>query len=236
MNNANTNDFIEGATYLDVKHDNRRRLAAQPAHYMVLEIPQSDSESIKLNLYKTKVYSQDANVIIASNGSTKTPEQGQHYWGVVQGDIEHSLAAISISDYEISGIVQMGATQYVLGKMDNSEQEIFYPSDKLNAFPNFTLDELEAPNGAKIPTFESFKAFGAESDDLCMKLYVEAESDMYRHHGSIEETQAWIEAAWSQVFILYKNEGIDMTIKTLKIWDIEDPYTSTDTVGKLYKF
>jgi len=77
---------------------------------MVLEIPQSDSESIKLNLYKTKVYSQDAKVITASNGSTETPEQGQHYWGVVQGDVEHSLAAISISDHEISGIVQMGAT------------------------------------------------------------------------------------------------------------------------------
>jgi hypothetical protein len=38
------------------------------------------------------------------------------------------------------------------------------------------------------------------------------------------------------VFILYKNEGIDMAIKTLKIWDVEDPYTSRNTVGKLYAF
>jgi len=59
-------------------------------------------------LYKTKVYDQDANVITASDGSSTKPEQGQHYWGVVQGDNENSLAVISISENEISGLVQMG--------------------------------------------------------------------------------------------------------------------------------
>lgn len=168
---------------------------------MVLEIPQSESESIKLNLYKTNVYNPDANVITASDGSITTPGQGQHYWGVVQGDFEHSLAAISISENEISGLVQMGNRQYVLGKMENSDQEIFYPSDKLPSGPDFKMDELEV------------------------------EYDIYQHFGNVADTQAYIEAAWSQVFILYKNEGIDMAIKTLKIWDTDDPYWLPDTCG-----
>jgi len=61
-------------------------------------------------LYKTKVYDQDAKVITASDGNATKAEQGQHYWGVVQGDADNSVASISISENEISGLVQLGNT------------------------------------------------------------------------------------------------------------------------------
>jgi hypothetical protein len=115
------------------------------------------------------------------------PKQGQHYWGVVEGNLENSLAAVSISDSEISGIVTMDNTQYALGKMKHSDQEIFYPTDKIEN-PVEDRDVLEVPDTEPLAYMDSFGTANAGSDDVCVKLYIEAESNMFDHHGDVETT------------------------------------------------
>lgn len=44
------------------------------------------------------------------NSTTVEPSVGHHYFGVVQDHLEDSLAEISISEFEISGIIQLGDT------------------------------------------------------------------------------------------------------------------------------
>lgn len=48
-------------------------------------------------------------------------------------------------------------------------------------------------------------------------MYIEVEYDIFQHHGSEEATRSWVEAAFAQVSVLYANDGITMTIKTMYI-------------------
>jgi hypothetical protein len=114
-------------------------------------------------------------------------QQGQHYWGVVEGNLENSLAAVSISDSEISGIVTVDGEQYALGKMKHSDQEIFYPTANIEN-PVEDRDVLEVPDTEPLAYMDSFGTANAGSDEVCVKLYIEAESNMFDHHGDVETT------------------------------------------------
>ena len=47
---------------------------------------------------------------------------------------------------------------------------------------------------------------------------------MYQYHGSVAAVVAYVEAVWSEVAMLYANEGISLLISSIKVWDVQDPY------------
>ena len=49
-------------------------------------------------------------------------------------------------------------------------------------------------------------------------------------------TQAYIDAILTQVFILYSNQGITLTVSSIYIWDTPDPYTNYSMYGRLFGF
>lgn len=194
---------------------------------------------MELWLYKAKIYATGA-TISDSSGRRLDAEAGRHYWGIVKGHPEDSLAAISISDDEIAGLVQLGSDQYVLGKMKEREMEVFYRVDKFKHQPPFNLDTVLVPFDEPKPKDKPEPGDTWQSpinEVTCVKVYLETEFDMYQYHGSsLGATASWVEAAWSQVFILYANEDVTVEIKALLIWSGLDPYTSGSTIGKLYQF
>lgn len=93
-----------------------------------------------LNLFRTDIYAPDAKICRSSDpDNCISPPQGLHYRGIVEGNTEDSLASISISEYEIAGIVQFENHTYVLGRMENSNVEVFYRDDQLQASPAISL-------------------------------------------------------------------------------------------------
>lgn len=54
--------------------------------------------------------------------------------------------------------------------------------------------------------------------------------------NNYDATKNWIEAVLAEVFILYANDGIQMTLKNLKIWTTQDPYPVGSTYDKLMMF
>lgn len=105
--------------------------------------------------------------------------------------------------------------------------EVFYRDDQLQAIPNWTMNMLTADVDR---ASQSNKAFGAEDDETenevkCVGLYIEVEHDIFTHHETFEATQAWIEAVYAQVFVLFDNDGLTLTLQTVFIWDTPDSYT-----------
>jgi len=88
---------------------------------------------------------------------------------------------------------------------------------------------------------EFYPAFGVNSDNSdgtdsnCVQIYVESTYDIFQHHQTFDATKAWIEAVFAQVFVLYDNDGLLVTLKTLYIWDTPDSYSS-GAGGKLNEF
>jgi hypothetical protein len=68
-------------------------------------------------------------------------------------------------------------------------------------------------------------------------MYLEVEYDIFQYHNSDEqETREWVEAVMAEVFALYANDGIRMTISTMKIWTTPDGYDTGSSMNKLNKF
>lgn len=73
----------------------------------------------------------------------------------------------------------------------------------------------------------------AETDSRCVSIYVEVEYDIYEYHSFSETaTRNWVEAAFAQVFLLYADSGITLSIKSMKIHTTPDGYPN-DTWNKL---
>lgn len=121
--------------------------------------------------------------------------------------------------------------------MGNSEEEIFYETSALPSPPEeLNVDTLPNPRMSDAKVEATVNNESADDGTLCVSVYIEAQYDMFQYFGSVEATKAYVEAAWAQVIILYANEGITMTISSIKIWDTKDPYGSGNSVSRLYAF
>ena len=121
--------------------------------------------------------------------------------------------------------------------MANSEIEVFYRSDQLKVSAPFDFDTVLIPeiSSSEVPRIQANED-GQETEDICVQLYVEVEYDVFDNFIGLTDCLLWVEAAWSQVLVLYANDGMTLTVKTLKIWDTEDPYPSTSLRGKLGEY
>ena len=111
--------------------------------------------------------------------------------------------------------------------------EVFYRDDQLKVSPSHNKDFLRDVG----PLTSKLSAENEASDEVkCVKIYCEVEYDMFQHHGDEATTRAWVEAVWSQVILLYQQDGLIVQMQTLNIWDTEDPYTSTRVEKKVKDF
>jgi len=136
---------------------------------------------MELWLYRVQIYAPGARILDSKDNEIENAtSQSLHYWGVVASHLEDSIAAISFSDDEIKGIVQLADHQYVLGKMENSEMEVFYRDDQLKVSAPFEFDTVMTPedSSAGVPHVAANED-GQGTDVKCVKLYVEVEYDVF---------------------------------------------------------
>ena len=209
-------------------------LETEPEDYIKITLPQEEGDDITLWLYRTTIYNDGAVVCLHDDegDDCEAADQGRHYWGIVEGRPDDSVAACSLQETEYSCLVQLGDDQFVLGNMADSDQEVFYNTKDLNSNPNVGYDTVLNPTGLATSGLED----NTKVDDPCVAIYVEVEYDIYEYHNSDEqETREWVEAAFAEVFALYANDGIRATINHMKIWTTPDDYPS-GSWEKLDKF
>ena len=125
--------------------------------YLRFAIPREDDEDMVLRLYHAKIFSKGAEV--CAGDYCKQASQGQHYWGIVEGRPDDSLASCSISDYETSCIIQLGDDQFELGNLLGTDLEILYNTKQLQVSPAVNLDDkIEVPDSKSKPSAKSMSA------------------------------------------------------------------------------
>ena len=70
---------------------------------MAFAIPQANADDMVLWLYRATIYAPDAKNCASSSDVCWPASHGAHYWGILVGHEQNSLASISISDTEIAG-------------------------------------------------------------------------------------------------------------------------------------
>jgi len=234
IENTNTKKAVENATYATL---NSAAIAAVMTHKyenIELQVPYQ-GRIIAVQLYKIKLFSDDFHLDTNKNRNVAY-EPGVYYRGIVKGD-EMSVASVSFFNNEINGLVSAnGMNNLVIGKLDkkgNTSDYIIYSDAQLkiaNTFSCATKDDTVINMSAQ-------KSAESSLTDKCVTVFFEIDHDIYlRNNSSVAETNNWMSAVFNNVQTLYANDGISTALKSVYVWETEDPYSGESSSDYLFQF
>lgn len=112
----------------------------QNADYIEVSLPRAGAKPLELVLYKANFFTPEFKVVASDAPNAPLANvDGVHYWGIVKNQ-PGSLAAISIFEHEVMGIINQGHDRWVLGAIDKDKagRHILYRTEDLRALPDFT--------------------------------------------------------------------------------------------------
>lgn len=208
----------------------------QPAT-ISLRLPLTFTNAVELELVKVDILTPDFSVVRRSDDAEVDVFTGVHYRGIIKGD-ERSIVAISILEEEVMGLISSDQGNVVIGQLQNrlaNGKHIAY--DDLNVFTTreFLCGMPDDGIGYKRKDIE-WKWGGARSVGDCIRLYMEADYDIYQDKGSVSATSNYVTGVMNQVITLYANESINSVVSQIVVWDTPSPYSSTSSSGMLSDF
>jgi hypothetical protein len=165
-----------------------------------------------------------------SSGGYYMPSGVINYHGIVEGD-DNSIVAITIANNEVIGLVSNDDGNYVIGKLKLSNKHIVYNDHNLKNDKKFVCETI-----TDVPTTSGIPDTTAGLVNKCVNLYYETDYDIFVGKGSVANVTSYILGLFNQVSLLYANDGINVKLKTLFVWDTGDPYNGTTTSTLLNQF
>ncbi|MBL7776602.1 MAG: fibronectin type III domain-containing protein, partial [Saprospiraceae bacterium] len=155
--------------------------------------------------------------------------------GAIRG-AERSLAAVSFGKNGIMGL--LADDRYgnlVLGKLespDNETEYILYADTDLKAEkPVLCSTPIELERGMRKPT-----ATAQPESSSCVRVYFEADYELFQNKGSVQNTVDYLTGAFNQVAALYANEQINTALSQVYVWVTPDNYSTTSSSNALKDF
>ncbi|NND95209.1 MAG: T9SS type A sorting domain-containing protein [Flavobacteriales bacterium] len=207
---------------LDLGMVNELRTSSNQGFSLPLSISQ---ETFNLNLVRVDIFSSDFTVTEQPSGIQHKIEQGFHYRGVVEGH-EGSIAAISISNDEVSGIISIPGQSgnMVLGKIENSSDHILYIDDDIRDEFDF-ICEAEPYSGDKPLASEAAKS----QTTKCPEIFIDVGNDIHNNKGGVANATAYVTAVFNQVAILYANDNIDILLGGMNVWSSPESFSGLES-------
>ena len=217
---------------------------------VTLALPSSDGATVELELVRVEVTTPDFKMVTSDSRGEAVPyTPGLHYRGVVKG-VRGSLAAVSVFADEVFGIYRTGTETVVIGRLagDNQPNDhlLYREADLLGAkaFECGSRDDVLRDGSHSDPKeFEEFQAFQWESPvetqeilARCVRIYVEADFDIFQNKGSAANVTNYITAVFNQSATLYANDSVPISLSQVFVWTSTSPYTSSSSSGLLSQF
>lgn len=219
-------------------------LVNNPVEYLSFEVPLSEQQVETLDLINNDLIFKHT-MITTSSGLFYHLDghKGRHFRGSIR-ETEASIAAISLFDDEIVGIISNVQGNIVLGKHREQDAHIMYNTQQFenNHVFECCVEMEEEINSELTAIYDSLSFYDPEEppidapEEVCVEIYYECKYDMYRELGSVEEVVKFVTAIHNQVATLFLKEGIKTPLSEIKVWDTEDPYTGTNTSMLLQQF
>ena len=228
---------VKAGTILQLRRNALEELVNRNAESLTLRLPQFGGPPIELELVKVNPFAPGFKVVTSdSNGAAVAYEHGVHYWGVIKG-IEGSLAAISVFKDEVIGIFSSpNDGDFVVGKLagnNPARDHILYAEKDLNATMPVSCD-MPDDNGAFSP--EQLNDSLSAQVTRCIKVYIEADFDLFQNKGNVNNTVNYVTAFFNQSAALYSNESVPISISEIFVWTSTSPYTGSSSGVQLNQF
>jgi PKD repeat protein len=193
-----------------------------------------EGEEYIVHLQRTQIYSGSTEIRSVSSLSINRLFEPKHFWGNREGAHEVPFA-ISFFDTEISGLFEFENEHWEIGQIKGQpEFYSFYRSSNIQKEPFyncFTDSNYFVSPGVSVETLNK------DDIDNCIQLYIEVDHDIFLDKGeNLVTTANFVEAALSQVFLLYANSDINISLSEMLIWDVPDPYDGISSFLILEQF
>jgi len=207
-------------------------LLEERVDYLALSLPDGKGAMIELDLVKVDILAPGFSVKTAAPTSERFEDHGVHYRGMIKGN-EQSLAAISVFKNEIVGFFSSAAAgNSVVGRLsgDNpSDTHIVYAEKDLKVEQEFSCDTKDVGS----PVTEQLLQTPTEAPGSCIRIYVEADFDLFQDKGNVTNTANYVTALFNQSATLFANDGIPVTLSEILVWNIQSPYAGINSSSGL---
>jgi Metallo-peptidase family M12 len=239
LSRAAAQDILSNGVVLNPDMRMARSLASGDAQAMTLRLPDLSrkSASVELELTKVNIFADGFSVATSSAaGRTVDYEQSAHYRGVVKGS-PGSLATLSVLGDEVIGMYSTpDQGNFVLGRLggenpDNSH--ILYSEADLKMQNPHTCETKD--DNTPIPQSD-LDGPVTQVAGGCVRIYVEADHDLFLNKGSVTNTVNYITAFFNQSATLYFNDGVAVSLSSVFVWDTPSPYSGSSSSTLLSQF
>lgn len=240
--NSNTiNTSVSEASFFTLDRSALSSLLGRNSQNISLNIP-SVSGNVELELSQVNFIPDDFKITTAS-GKTIDYKRGLYYQGVIKGD-QNSMAAISIFENEIMGIVSTNNGNYNLGALLNDNSEYIYYNDRnlLKRF-DFKCDVEDGYGKHYRDNNNKVKNQGQPNSSSTLnpvKMYYVCDYQMFLDRGSESNVINYVTAIFNQENLLYNNESLSLQLASaIYVYDVPDSYrtfSTSQTAEILYAF
>ena len=228
---------VRAGSILQLRGDALADLVNRNAPALTLRLPSFAGPPVELELVRVNLFAPNFNVVTSSsNGAPVTYDHGVHYWGVMRG-IEDSLAAISVFKDEVIGSYSSAnGGNFVLGKLSGNNprrDHILYAEKDLTSTIPVSCD-MPDDNTPFAP--EQVDSSSSAQVTRCVKIFLEADFDLFQNKGSVGETVNYVTGVFNQSAALFSNEGIPISISDIFVWTSPSPYNGGSSGVQLAQF
>jgi metallopeptidase family M12-like protein len=239
LSRAAAQDVLSKGVVLNPDRRMARQMARGETQAMTLSLPDPSGKggSVDLELSKVDIFADGFTVATSSTGGrTVDYEKSAHYRGVVKGS-PGSLATLSVIGDEVVGMYSTPEQgNFVLGRLggDNPDNSHILYSDADLKMQNPNTCATKDDN-TSIPQFD-LEGPAPQVAGGCVRIYVEADNDLFQNKGSVTNTVNYITAFFNQSATLYSNDGVAISLSQVFVWDTPSPYTGTSSGTLLSQF
>jgi len=211
-----------------------RQIGQDSPQYLSLPMPDGKGGIIELELIKVNIFAEGFKVETSAPTSENYQKGlGVHYRGMIKNE-PLSLVAISIFENEIMGSIRSKTLgNSALGRLSGDNRNnthIFFDTKKLKTRPeNFCNVRSTKPEAESLPISPQ----QSEEELLArfVRIYVEANFDVFQNKGSVGATMAYVTGFFNQSATLFANDGIFVSLQETFVWNSASPYGATTDAG-----
>lgn len=186
-----------------------------------------------LDLERVDLFTEGFQVRVASSGAAVSYLGGVHYRGMIRG-VPGSIVAISIFPDMVMGLIGDADGQWVVGPFEDapSGYHVIYRDDRLRGDPGSTCTPPKEPQQGQSNSAENID----DRTIRCVGYYWEVAYDIHQNKGGVVGATNYITGLFNQSALLFQNDGVDMNLTEVFVWDVPSPYNATSSGGRLNQF
>lgn len=225
--------FVKDALFFTKDENAIQNLLENQLTQFTMVIPASASNNIELVLIKQDVYSEGFVVATPQGELTYDESRSAHYKGYIKGN-PNSIVAISILENDIAGLIADQRGNYNLGSLSDDKSTVTLYNDRKskkdlstgcgNSCIHDKIDEQVKPPSEYDPQ--------KSVTSNCVEISLTADHGIYQwNSNSIPASVDFVTTIFNQAKTLFENDGINITLSEVIVYDVVDPFASIDNAS-----